>query len=217
MAFSSLTHIQIPREWGGGGHMKKSPPSGPEAPPRATPAPPGVFSEGVLNPSGGKTYSGTPLATASLSLSPQLCTRDQLSLWGQGRFCKLFRHGFHAGPLPSQHLWWEKHSRRTTGILQIDTDKNSPAGSLYPVGPGPAWHDQAQPGAPLREGGTEGGETESQCREQLMEQTGFQTRRTQTDGQTHLFAIMTARQQGSSFPCCISTKAGIQDSRKGFF
>ena len=147
--------------------MKKSLPSGPEAPPRATPAPPGVFSEGVLNLSGGNTYSGTPLATALLSLSPQLCTRDQLSLWGQGRFCKLFCHGFHAGPLPSQHLWWEKHSRRTTGFLQIDTDKNSPAGLLYPVGPGPAWHDQAQPGAPLREGGTEGGETESQCREQL--------------------------------------------------
>ena len=102
-----------------------------------------------------------PLATASMSLSPQARTRDQLSLWGQERFCKLFRHGFHTGPLPSQHLWWEKHSRRTTGILQIDTDKNSPAGPLYPVGPGPAWYDQARPGAPLREGGTEGGEPES--------------------------------------------------------
>lgn len=45
--------------------------------------------------------------------------------------------------------------------MQIDTDKNSPAGPLYPVGPGPAWYDQARPGAPLREGGTEGGETES--------------------------------------------------------
>jgi len=70
VAFSSLTHIRISREWGGGGHIEKSLQSGPAAPPKATLAPPGVFSEGVLaaahalqrllNPSGGETYRGTP-------------------------------------------------------------------------------------------------------------------------------------------------------------
>lgn len=41
------------------------------------------------------------------------------------------------------------------------------AGSLYPVGPSPAWHNQAQPGTPLREGVTKGGETERKLRKQL--------------------------------------------------
>ena len=49
-----------------------------------------------------------------------------------------------------------------------------------------------------------------------MKQTEFQPRRSQTDCQTHLFAVITARQQDRSFPCCVSTKAGVQDSRKGF-
>lgn len=50
-----------------------------------------------------------------------------------------------------------------------------------------------------------------------VKQIESQTRRFQTDCQTHLFAVITARQQGSSFPCCVSTKAGVQGSRKGFF
>lgn len=43
----------------------------------------------------------------------------------------------------------------------------APAGSLYPVGPSPAWHTQARPGTPLSEGGTKGGETERKLRKQL--------------------------------------------------
>lgn len=82
-------------------------------------------------------------------------------------FWKLFHRGFHPGPLPSQHLWWEKHSQRTTAILQRDRDENSPAGSLSPVGPSPAWHKEARSGAPLSEGGTQGGETERKWRKQL--------------------------------------------------
>lgn len=36
------------------------------------------------------------------------------------------------------------------------------------------------------------------------------------DCQTRLFAVITARQQSSSFPCCVSTKAGVQAGTKGF-
>lgn len=45
-----------------------------------------------------------------------------------------------------------------------------------------------------------------------MKQVEFQTRRSQTDCQTYLFAVITARQQGGSSPRCVPNNTGVQDS-----
>lgn len=49
-----------------------------------------------------------------------------------------------------------------------------PAGSLYPVGPSPAQYNLAEPGVPLSEGGTEGGEDRKEVKEAIkMKQIEF--------------------------------------------
>lgn len=87
-------------------------------------------------------------------------------------FWELFHHGFHSGALPSQQLRWKKQRARTTGILQIDTDKNSPGWATVSCGAQPSLAQPSlaqpgMPGTPLSKGGTKGGETERRLRKQL--------------------------------------------------
>lgn len=58
----------------------------------------------------------------------------------------LFYCGFHHPGDPANSTFMMRKTDRTTGFLQIDTDKNSPAGSLDSVGPRPAPPSPAQPG-----------------------------------------------------------------------
>lgn len=178
---SSLTQIRIPRELGGGGHTAAEKRNASQAQRRL--ARPPRFLQACSTRACWqrptlcrrcRTQTGLPWWQYLFRYPLSNSIREPISsAWPSGPAAfpgaglwKLCHHGFHAGPLPSQHLWREKHSLRTTGILQIDTDKNSPAGALYPVGPGPAWREQARPGTPLGEGGTEGGETERKWRKQ---------------------------------------------------
>lgn len=74
----------------------------------------------------------------------------------------LFRCGLlHPGDPANPTFMMRKTDRENNRLLANRHSKNSLAGSLYSVGlaqPSPAQHNLAQPGVPLGEGGTEGGE-----------------------------------------------------------
>lgn len=93
----------------------------------------------------------------------------------------------------------------------------APAGSLYPVGPSPAWHTQAQPGTPLSEGGTKGGETERKLRKQL--EWSKQNFRPGDPKQTVRHICLLSLPPGNKavlFHVVYQRRLVFQDSRKGF-
>lgn len=101
---------------------------------------------------------GTHLATVSVNLFLLPGTQDQLNLWGRTleALSPWLPHWAPAKPTFMMRKTFPENNRH---LAKRHTDENSPAGSLYPVGRSPAWHNRAQSGAPLSEGGTEGGET----------------------------------------------------------